>query len=125
MLDVSKYIVDGKVDRAHIVFDIRDCRLSESEIRELAKNPDIQDSFFGGEFGGKKPRDQWDKKYLENIVCAAVGESFNEEYLLYLNEVARYVNRSQKKNSFNNSKLYVAVGIAVFAVIVVGVVVLR
>ena len=36
-------------------------------------------------------------EYLDKIVNASAVESFNKDYLLYLNDVAEYVMNSKKK----------------------------
>lgn len=90
MVDLSRYIVDGNVKRDKIIADIKRGRLSVADIKELDQNPDIRDSYFGGSFS-LKDTSQWDKRYLDELALASVGETFNKDYLFKLNEVATYV----------------------------------
>lgn len=100
MIDVQNYIVDGKVATDKIVLDIKYRSISRPEIEELADNPMIKKSFFGKESDIEKlPKEQWDRKYLDLLSYEAIAEVFNKEYMLYLNEVAEFINQKEKKSS--------------------------
>ena len=102
MVDIKKYIVDSTVKRDRIVSDIKRGRISKSDIIELSHNPEIKSAYFGDTNLEKIDRDLWDETYLDEISLAAVSETFCEEYLLYLNEVAQYVIAKNNKKEKNN-----------------------
>lgn len=97
MLDVHSYVVDGRVAREKIAMDVKYRNLNRTDLEHLAVNPDIQRAFIGDRYSDKVPKNQWTKDYLDELSYAVVGESFNKDYLLYLDEVAEYV--SKKKNN--------------------------
>ena len=90
----SEYIIDGSVASENIVYDIKNRKLKESDIRKLAADPKISASFIGTAYNKKKPRRFWNKSYLESLLAVAVAESFNLDYLLYLDEVAEFVSKA-------------------------------
>lgn len=102
MVDINKYIVDGSVKRDRIVSDIKRGRISKNDIIDLSKNPDIKAAYFGNANLEKIDRNLWNESYLDEISLAAVSETFCEEYLLYLNEVAQYVIAKSSKKEQNN-----------------------
>ena len=93
----DKYLVEGKVDRAKIAMDIKYRELKRDEIEMLLKDPRIKDSFIGTGYNDKKPQSEWSKDYLNILSYAAVAESFNRDYLLYLDSVADYVIKIKQK----------------------------
>ena len=93
----DKYIIAGKVSRSKIVMDIKCRKLKKNDIEKLARNPQIKNTFFGRGFKHKQPKKKWNKAYLDLVLCASVGECFNLEYMLYLDEVADYVVQVKKK----------------------------
>ena len=78
----------------------------------LITDSDISAEFYGDKYEKKVPKEQWDEKYLEKLSYAVVSESFNKDYLLYLEEVANGV--SEKKNS---PKVIIGVVVLVVAVV--------
>lgn len=88
MLDKQKYFEGGAVKRAAIAMDVKYRRLSHEELLELIGDSRVSREFFGNGYEGKLPKNQWDEAYLEKLSCAVVSESFNEGYLLHLEEVA-------------------------------------
>jgi len=101
MLDVDRYIENGKVKRDRIVTDIIMGKIDESDIIELDKDERISKTYFGFGRFEKCDKNKWDKEYLDKLSLASVSESFNKEYLLHLNEVARFVMKKktdEKKN---------------------------
>lgn len=115
-MNKDKYIVDGRVARDKIVMDIKYCRISRQEILNLCEDKDVQAVYIGRDYPDKKPKREWNKDYLGLLSYASVAESFNKDYLLYLNEVAQYVAKAKYK------KIVVA-GIIIILVIVAGVIV--
>lgn len=120
MVELSRYIENGEVKRGVLTQDIKNRRLSHSELEELIKNPEISSSFFGKEVDEKKPEAEWDEAYLRRLSYASVSEVFNADYLLYLEKVAAKVS---KVNSQSSRKLFgnIAVAVAVIAVVIAGV----
>ena len=72
-------------------------KLSTAEIRALCENKQIQDTFIGSSYTNKQPKQKWNKDYLERLYYAVVAESFNQDYLLYLYEVADFVAKAKIK----------------------------
>ena len=104
MVDVQKYIVNGKIARQRIAMDIKYRNISRADIEMLAENPAVKKEFFGEEKDiGKCPKDQWNNDYLDMLSYAAVSEVFNKEYMFYLNEVAEAVAEKEKKSSYFRS----------------------
>lgn len=118
MVELSRYIENGKVKRGVITQDIKNQRLSHAELEELINNPEISSSFFGKEVDSKKPETEWDEAYLRRLSYASIGEVFNAEYLLYLEKVADKVSKAKNRPS---KKLFerIAVAVAVIAVIAI------
>lgn len=113
---VNNYIVNGNVARDRIAMDIKYRKITRHTIEELCADPRIQASFIGSSYTEKKQKKEWNKEYLGRLSYAVVGESFNRDYLLYLDEVAEYVSKAKYR------KIIVA-GIIVVLVIIAGVIV--
>lgn len=118
MLDINRYIENGKVKRDRIVTDIIMGEIDESDIIELDKNEKISKAYFGTGRFEKLDKNEWDRKYLDKLSLASVSESFNKEYLLYLNEVARFVMKN-KINERANNKMPKGSGVAVIILCIV------
>ncbi len=117
MVDKQRYFDGNRVSREMIALDIRYRRLSHDDLLLLISDPKISAAFYGKSYEDKIPKDQWDEEYLEKLSYAVVSESFNKDYLLYLEEVADSVS-AQK----NNSKIViggVVLAAAVIALVVV------
>ena len=112
---VEKYIRDGSIDRTAIAMDVKLRKLLPNEIRTLCSRKEIQDAFIGKTYEDKKPKQYWNKEYLDRLYLAVVAESFNLDYLLYLSEVADFVAKAKIKQ-------IIVAGIIVVLVIVAGVV---
>ena len=118
MLDINRYIEQGKVKRDRIVTDIIMGKINESNILELDKDDRISKAYFGDEKFEKTDKNQWDRKYLDKLSLASVSESFNKEYLLHLNEVARFVMKN-KINDRANDKTPKSSGLIVIILFIV------
>lgn len=117
MVDKRKYFDGNRVNRAMIALDIRYRNLSHDDLLLIISDPEISAAFYGKTYEDKIPKNQWDEEYLEKLSYAVVSESFNKDYLLYLEEVADSVS-AQK----NNSKIViggVVLAVAVIAAVVV------
>lgn len=115
---VDDYITNGKVARDKIAMDIKYRKISRDEIEELCKDQRITASFIGSSYSDKRPKQEWNKEYLGRLSCAVVGEAFNREYLLYLDEVAGFVSKAKLKRVIVN-------GAVMILVIIAGIVVYR
>lgn len=113
---VERYTRNGVVDRAAIAKDVKMCKLTAAEIQDLCENKIVQDVFIGNSYANKQPKEKWNKNYLERLYYAVAAESFNLDYLLYLNEVANFVAKAKFK------KVVIA-GVIIVLVIIAGVVV--
>lgn len=102
MIDLKRYVVDGDVKRDRIVADITRGRIQKADIIELDRNPTISEAYFGEDSFIKQDKSTWSDKYLDELSLVAVSEAFGKEYLLYLNEVAKFViendNKREKRN---------------------------
>ena len=117
MLDLKKYIKNGVVDRVKIALDVKRLILNKSDIFELVKEPKVRADFIDNCYREKTSKETWDESYLDKLSYAVVAESFNEDYLLYLNEVAEYIfNEKNKKNS----KIKIALGLFCIISIILG-----
>ncbi len=117
MSNIEKYISDGEVQRTKIALDVADGSVSISEIREICADPRIKNAFIGTSYNKKRSKEAWDDSYLDQVVCAAAAENFNQDYLLYLAEVSAYT-RSKKPST--NVKMIVGIvaAVAIVAVII-------
>ena len=113
---MKEYYKDGRVTREDIVADIADGTLSKNDIAKLAADERVRNSFIGKAYSAKTSKDKWNRSYLEKMQNVAVAESFNEDYLYYLADVAEYVN-SEKTKQKNKTKVGVAIAAAVIVVV--------
>ena len=107
---IDDYIIDGNVARSRIALDIKFRNIKRADIEQLISDARITSAFLGKTFDQKVSKNQWNKFYLNELSYAAVSESFNRDYLLYLDEVAEYVSEAQHKKD-------VIRGIGVFLII--------
>ena len=121
MSDIEKYISDGEVQRSKIALDVADGSISPSEIREICLDPRIKSAFIGTSYNKKKSKELWDTAFLDQVVCAAAAESFNQDYLLYLSEIGEYIRR--KKLSKNMKMIVGAVVVAAIIAVIIDIVI--
>lgn len=120
MATIEKYITNSGVERSGIAVAVAQGAFSTEEIIVMCKDKRLKDAFLGEGYKNKLSKDKWNKDYVDELTCAAVAESFNRDYLLYLDEVSKYVREKEKKGSI--TWWQVAIGVAVVA-IVIGVIV--
>lgn len=111
MID-PKYMMGDNISLYDIVLDIKRRELTGSDIEKLADEPIVQESFFGKLEPLRRPQDQWNEKYVDELCKATALKCFNREYLLYLDEVAEYVSKEAPKKRFFTFLLIAAVAIA-------------
>ena len=116
MIMLNKYIKNGTVNRAAIAMDVKTLKLQKDDITSLCKYKEIQEAFIGKNHENKKPKQFWNKEYLDLLYLSVVAESFNLDYLLHLHEVATFVSKAKFK------KIIIA-GVVIILVIIAGVVV--
>ena len=114
----NEYVVNGNVQRDKIAMDIKYRKLKGAEIKIICNDPKISGSFIGNVYKEKKPKQYWNKEYLDVLSCAVVAESFNRDYLLHLDEVADFVSKATFK------KIIIA-GVIIVLVIIAGVIVFQ
>lgn len=122
---MKNYIRNGTVSRSEIVNDIKNGILEKQDIEELVNRATVKETFIGLSYPNKVGKDQWTEKYLEKLVLSAVAESFNEDYLYYLYEVAKYVRDNAKKRKEYLSAVALASGLVVVVVIALIVMAIR
>ena len=116
MYNIDRYINNGRVIRNRIAEDVKTQKLSHSDLIDLMNNPDIKESLSGERFTDKVSKSAWNKEYLDKLALVAISETFNEDYLLYLDEVAQYVLANGKSSKARNDLLII---LAAFAAIIV------
>lgn len=114
----SEYIRNGKVARNKIALDIKYRKLNRSQIEQLLVEPQVIEAFVGKDFQNKKTMRDWNKAYLDELSYVAVAESFNRDYLLYLDEVAAFVSKATFKKKIIG-------GVIVVFVIIAGIIVFK
>ncbi|MBR2884614.1 MAG: hypothetical protein IKB93_07435 [Clostridia bacterium] len=114
MVDKTKYIINGKVQRTKISSDVRYGILSIEDIKTLSKEPEIIEGYIGNDIT-KKQKKEWTKDYLDQLVCMSVAECFNLNYLMHIKEVSDYLNEKKKLSA----KIKIGIGIAVVAAITI------
>lgn len=112
-MNKEKYFENGRLKRESIAMDIKYHKISHDDLMSLIADPEISKNFIGDTYKNKVPREEWNEQYLDQLSYAVVGESFNKDYLLYLEQVA---NGMGKKKI--NTKIIVGGGVLVIAVIV-------
>ncbi|MFI3253577.1 MAG: hypothetical protein R3Y63_04445 [Eubacteriales bacterium] len=117
MIPWENYIVAGKVKRNTIAMDIKKRKLTAKDIPELVSHPEIKASFIGTSFSEKTDPSHWTEEYLETLIYAVVAESFNEDYLLYLDQVAEKVSgKSIQKSAIGTLGLFAGVIVILFLI---------
>lgn len=117
MIDKQRYFDGKNVNRVAIAMDIKYRRISHDQVMEIVNDPDISSTFFEDSYKDKVPKNQWNEKYLDELSYAVVAESFNKDYLLYLEKVANSV--SSKKNNYKIVIGGIVLTVAVVALVVV------
>lgn len=80
---------DGSISRHMIADHIKDVKFTKNEFETLIDEINAKGGWTGGKrFSSKIPKEKWDEKYLSDLTFSDV---FNEEYLRYLDKVARYI----------------------------------
>lgn len=110
---MKNYFINGRVAREEIAADICDGTLSKTELWTLINNPDVRAAFIGTTYNKKKDRQEWNKRYLEELPNVAVAEAFNEDYLTYISDVAEYVRTKENSRSVSIWLWIVAIAIVV------------
>lgn len=110
MID-KKYMRNGSLSLYDVAADIKNRKLTGTDVARLADEPIVQQDFFGDLEPLKQPRRKWNNKYLDELCMATAFKCFNREYLLYLDEVAEYVTKAR-----GWKRLFIGVLIAITAV---------
>ena len=116
---MKDYLRNGAVSKSEIANDIKNGTLGRQDIEKLVKRESVSSAFIGTTYPKKVGQEQWTEKYLEKLVLAAVAESFNEDYLYYLYDVAKYVRVNAKKKKGLLSGIAIVAGIVVIVVVIV------
>ena len=118
LYNIDKYMNNGRVVRNKIAEDVKNGQLTHSDLLELMNNPNIRASFSGGQYTDKIPKSKWTKEYLDKLSLVAISEAFNEDYLLYLDEVAHYVTTNGKNSKIRYDLLIILAGVAALIVVI-------
>ena len=108
MLQIDKYIENGVVMTGMIANDVRYGRLSHQDILDVLNDARVKKAFIGTQLEGKKNRTEWGEQYLDELFGMASMTCFNEDYLLFLEDVAKYV---EKKRKVKRRAIYIIVAL--------------
>lgn len=122
VINIADYIEDGKISRTNIADDIVLNKFSRQELLTLISNDKIKSIFFSNVNLKKEKKENWNKDYLERLSCMAVSEKFDEEYLMYLFEVAEYY---FSRKTFLKKICYFGIGVIVVGFIICGFIVIK
>lgn len=113
MYNIKDYLDNGTISRSKIAIDVKYRKLTKQDLNTLINDEDVKSVFIGSKFIPEVNQKQWTKEYLDELSYMAIGESFNEEYLFHLCEVAEHVNQMKEKNKL----IVIAVIVATLGVI--------
>ncbi|MDR1882976.1 MAG: hypothetical protein LBR26_09400 [Prevotella sp.] len=118
----NEYFVDGRVAVEKIVMDIKYRKLNRTGIERLVSDPVVRSAFIGTSYDNKKPKNEWNKSYLDKLSYVMVGKGINPDYLFYLDEVAEYVSKARpfSKAKYSLIVLVVIAGIILFTCLLNG-----
>lgn len=119
MINKEKYFENGRLKRESIAMDIKYHRISHEDLISLISEPEISTEFYGDTYKDKVPRNEWDEKYLDKLSYAVVGESFNKDYLLYLEQVANGIEKEKSNTKIIIGGIILAVAVIAFIVVLV------
>ena len=94
-MNKEKYFENGRLKRESIAMDIKYHRISHDDLMSLISDPELSKDFFGNAYKNKVPKEEWNEQYLDQLSYAVVGESFNKDYLLYLEQVANGIGKKK------------------------------
>lgn len=113
-MQIDKYIDCGIVQTGKIANDVRYKKLSHKEILDILNDTRVRAAFIGTNLNHKKTANEWNEEYLDELFGMASMTCFNEDYLLFLEEVSRYVGQKQRSRLLLK---WTCVGICVFFLI--------
>ena len=91
--NIDRGMLDAS-DRGAIVQQIISRKIrGEDAIRDLWKRKEINSQRIGNSYDKKRPESEWNDNYLTKLFYSVVAESFNLDFLLYVDKVAEYVSR--------------------------------
>lgn len=122
MINIADYIEDGKVNRTSIAEDIVLNKISRQELLTLVSDETIKSAFFSNSDLIKEKKENWNKSYLERLSYMPISEKFDEEYLMYLFEVAEY---SHTRKTLLKKMCYLGIGLVVVGMLIVGFIVVK
>lgn len=114
----DKYIENNVVLPGHIASDVRFGRISHQDIIEILKDERVKKAFIGTHLEQKRPQSEWGKDYLDELFGMASMTCFNEDYLFFLEDVAKYVKKRKERKTFL-TKLCVFLSVVFFFMILI------
>ena len=94
MYNIKDYFdKDNHICRMKIARDIKSLKLTKEDLDELVKNENVKSVFIGRNFKRESDKEKWTKEYFGDLYYMAIAESFNEDYLFHLYEVAEHGNQ--------------------------------
>ena len=111
----DKYILckSSRVAATELVNDICDGKLRRNELNEIIDELESNSKFNKADFP-EYPKENWNKKYLEQLNCEVIGGAFSKKYLLYILDVREYLDEKGKK-----VKIFKALSIIGIAIIII------
>ena len=96
MLQIDKYIENGVVMTGMIANDVRYGRLSHQDIIDVLNDARVRKAFIGVRLDDKKNQSEWNEQYLDDLFGMSSMTCFNEDYLLFLENVSENLRKKQR-----------------------------
>ena len=102
---IENYVTGNKLSRAGVSIDVKNRKLLAEDIKKLLHEIDravadgkLENPYIGKVYAEKLGKESWNERHLDKLVAvASSSECFNEDYLLYLAEVTKYVKSGGKR----------------------------
>ena len=102
---IENYVTGNKLSRAGVSIDVKNRKLLAEDIKKLLHEIDravadgkLENPYIGKVYAEKLGKESWNERHLDKLVAvASSSECFNEDYLLYLAEVKKYVKSGGKR----------------------------
>lgn len=120
---IDKYVDGNKINRVMVALDIKNGRISKSELDSMlnefdvrVRNGDIENPYIGDVYSGKRKKTEWNETYLDFLVAEmSSSEAFNRQNLVFLCEVAAYVHGATKRLLLKVLAVFVGLSATFFA----------
>lgn len=102
---IEKYIEENRFNRTKFAIDVKNLKITKSEIYEVLSaidkrvgNGEIESPYLGNTSSYVIKKSAWNKNYQDYLLAEiSSSELFNKDSILYLYEVSEYVSKSTKR----------------------------